>query len=38
MSTQRALAELRAGAGTQFDVAVVDAFDAVIDERSRLLI
>jgi HD-GYP domain-containing protein (c-di-GMP phosphodiesterase class II) len=38
MSTERALAELRAGAGAQFDAAVVDAFDAVIDERSRLLI
>ena len=24
------------GAGSQFDAAVVDAFDAVIDERSRL--
>jgi diguanylate cyclase (GGDEF)-like protein len=38
MSTERAMAELRAGAGSQFDAAVVDAFDAVIDERSRLLI
>jgi two-component system cell cycle response regulator len=38
MSTEEALAELRAGAGSQFDAAVVDAFDAVIDERSRLLI
>jgi diguanylate cyclase (GGDEF)-like protein len=38
MSTEAALAELRAGAGSQFDGAVVDAFDAVIDERSRLLI
>jgi HD-GYP domain-containing protein (c-di-GMP phosphodiesterase class II) len=38
MSTEEALAELRDGAGSQFDGAVVDAFDAVIDERSRLLI
>ena len=37
MSTEAALAELHAGAGTQFDAAVVDAFDAVIDERSQLL-
>jgi two-component system cell cycle response regulator len=36
MSTEAALAELRRGAGSQFDTAVVDAFDAVIDERSRL--
>jgi HD-GYP domain-containing protein (c-di-GMP phosphodiesterase class II) len=38
LSTEAALAELRAGAGSQFDAGVVDAFDAVIDERSRLLI
>jgi diguanylate cyclase (GGDEF)-like protein len=38
MGTEAALAELREGAGSQFDAAVVDAFDAVIDERSRLLI
>jgi HD-GYP domain-containing protein (c-di-GMP phosphodiesterase class II) len=37
MNTEAALAELHRGAGTQFDAAVVDAFDAVIDERSRLL-
>jgi diguanylate cyclase (GGDEF)-like protein len=37
MSTDAALAELHAGAGSQFDADVVDAFDAVIDERSRLL-
>jgi two-component system cell cycle response regulator len=37
MSTEAALAELRRGAGTQFDATVVEAFDAVIDERSRLL-
>ena len=36
MSTEAALAELRRGAGSQFDTAVVDAFDAVIDERSQL--
>ncbi|HSS57214.1 MAG TPA: HD domain-containing phosphohydrolase, partial [Solirubrobacteraceae bacterium] len=36
MATEAALAELRRGAGSQFDAAVVDAFDAVIDERSRL--
>ncbi len=36
MTTEAALAELRRGAGSQFDTAVVDAFDAVIDERSRL--
>jgi HD-GYP domain-containing protein (c-di-GMP phosphodiesterase class II) len=36
MTTDAALAELRRGAGSQFDAAVVDAFDAVIDERSRL--
>jgi diguanylate cyclase (GGDEF)-like protein len=36
MTTEAAMAELRRGAGTQFDTAVVDAFDAVIDERSRL--
>jgi diguanylate cyclase (GGDEF)-like protein len=38
MTTEAALVELRAGAGSQFDADVVDAFDAVIDERSRLLI
>jgi HD-GYP domain-containing protein (c-di-GMP phosphodiesterase class II) len=38
MTTEAALTELRAGAGSQFDATVVDAFDAVIDERSRLLI
>jgi putative nucleotidyltransferase with HDIG domain len=37
MSTEAALAELHRAAGTQFDPTVVDAFDAVIDERSRLL-
>ena len=37
MSTEAAVTELHAGAGTQFDGAVVDAFDAVIDERSQLL-
>jgi two-component system, cell cycle response regulator len=36
MTTEAALAELRRGAGSQFDTAVVDAFAAVIDERSRL--
>jgi HD-GYP domain-containing protein (c-di-GMP phosphodiesterase class II) len=36
MSTDAALAELRAGSGTQFDRAVVDAFEATIAERSRL--
>src|ERR671935_2800930 len=36
MGTEAALAELRAGAGSQFDRGVVDAFAAVIDERSRL--
>jgi HD-GYP domain-containing protein (c-di-GMP phosphodiesterase class II) len=36
MTTEAALAELRRGAGSQFDAAVVDAFDAVIDERSQL--
>ena len=36
MGTDAALVELRAGAGSQFDGAVVDAFDAVIDERSQL--
>ena len=36
MTTEAPLAELRRGAGSQFDAAVVDAFDAVIDERSRL--
>jgi diguanylate cyclase (GGDEF)-like protein len=36
MSTEAALVELRAGAGSQFDADVVDAFDAVIEERSRL--
>jgi diguanylate cyclase (GGDEF)-like protein len=34
--TDEALAELRAGAGSQFDTDVVDAFEAIIDERSRL--
>jgi two-component system cell cycle response regulator len=37
MSTEAAVTELHAGAGTQFDAAVVDAFHAVIDERSQLL-
>jgi diguanylate cyclase (GGDEF)-like protein len=37
MGTEEALVELHAGAGTQFDGAVVDAFDAVIDGRSQLL-
>ena len=36
MGTDAAVAELRAGAGSQFDAAVVDAFAAVIDERSQL--
>ena len=36
MGTVAAIAELHAGAGSQFDGAVVDAFAAVIDERSRL--
>jgi response regulator RpfG family c-di-GMP phosphodiesterase len=36
MTTEAALAELRRSAGSQFDTAVVDAFAAVIDERSRL--
>jgi HD-GYP domain-containing protein (c-di-GMP phosphodiesterase class II) len=36
MSTEAAVAELRRSAGSQFDSAVVDAFDAVIEERSRL--
>ena len=36
MSTHAAIAELHAGAGSQFDGVVVDAFAAVIDERSRL--
>ena len=36
MGTEQALVELHAGAGSQFDAAVVDAFDAVIDERSQL--
>lgn len=36
MSTDAALAELRVGAGTQFDDAVVDAFEAIIAERSQL--
>jgi HD-GYP domain-containing protein (c-di-GMP phosphodiesterase class II) len=36
MSTEAALLELRAGAGGQFDGGVVDAFAAVIAERSRL--
>jgi diguanylate cyclase (GGDEF)-like protein len=36
MTTEAALAELRAGSGTQFDGAVVDAFEAIIAERSRL--
>lgn len=35
-STEAALAELHRGAGSQFDATVVDAFDAIIDERSRL--
>jgi HD-GYP domain-containing protein (c-di-GMP phosphodiesterase class II) len=36
MGTAAAIAELHAGAGTQFDGVVVDAFAAVIDERSEL--
>jgi diguanylate cyclase (GGDEF)-like protein len=36
MSTEAALSELRAGVASQFDGGVVDAFVAVIDERSRL--
>jgi diguanylate cyclase (GGDEF)-like protein len=36
MGTDAAIAELHAGAGSQFDGVVVDAFAAVIDERSRL--
>jgi len=36
MGTEAAVAQLRAGAGTQFDGAVVDAFDTVIGERSQL--
>jgi two-component system cell cycle response regulator len=36
MSTEEALVELREGAGTQFDVAVVNAFEAVIAERSKM--
>ena len=33
-----AVAELRAGAGTQFDPDVVDVFAAVVEERRRLLV
>jgi HD-GYP domain-containing protein (c-di-GMP phosphodiesterase class II) len=36
MSTEAALTELRAGVGSQFDGAVVDAFEAVIADRSRM--
>jgi HD-GYP domain-containing protein (c-di-GMP phosphodiesterase class II) len=36
MGTEEAIAELRDGAGTQFDVAVVNAFEAVIAERSKM--
>jgi diguanylate cyclase (GGDEF)-like protein len=36
MSTAAALTELRTGVGTQFDGAVVDAFEAVIADRSQL--
>jgi HD-GYP domain-containing protein (c-di-GMP phosphodiesterase class II) len=36
MGTEAALTELRAGIGSQFDGAVVDAFEAVIGERSRM--
>jgi HD-GYP domain-containing protein (c-di-GMP phosphodiesterase class II) len=36
MSTEEALVELRDGAGTQFDVAVVNAFEAIIADRSRM--
>jgi two-component system, cell cycle response regulator len=36
MSTEEALVELRDGAGRQFDVAVVNAFEAVIAERSQM--
>jgi diguanylate cyclase (GGDEF)-like protein len=36
MSTEAALTELRAGIGSQFDGAVVDAFEAVIADRSRM--
>jgi diguanylate cyclase (GGDEF)-like protein len=38
MSMEGALAELRRCAGTQFDLAVVDAFCAVIAEREHLAI
>jgi diguanylate cyclase (GGDEF)-like protein len=38
MSTEGALAELRHGAGTQFDPVVVDAFCAVIAERDHLAV
>src|SRR5215207_2068815 len=36
MSTEAAIAELRAASGTQFDGAVVDAFEAVIADRSQM--
>jgi diguanylate cyclase (GGDEF)-like protein len=36
MTTEAALAELRAGIGSQFDGAVVDAFEAVIADRSQM--
>ncbi|HEX7298540.1 MAG TPA: HD domain-containing phosphohydrolase [Solirubrobacteraceae bacterium] len=36
MSTEAALTELRGGVGSQFDGAVVDAFEAVIADRSQL--
>jgi diguanylate cyclase (GGDEF)-like protein len=36
MSTEAALTELRAGVGSQFDGAVVDAFEAVIADRSQM--
>jgi diguanylate cyclase (GGDEF)-like protein len=35
MSAEAALAELRAGAGTQFDPALVGAFEAALAERER---
>jgi two-component system cell cycle response regulator len=38
MSMEGALAELRYGAGTQFDPLVVDAFCAVIGEREHLAV